>query len=159
MDELRTSLLAALDRHEERVAASARRLRVEIEAMLDRAAEAPVATMLPPPPLRFQRGREITSIATLVAQQANLSLAQILGRNLSPHVAEVRQIAMYVARKVTGQSLVAIGRAFRRDHTTVGHALEQVEARMDPDLRAWIDRIVATLRGEHTGEHPGDRAA
>jgi chromosomal replication initiator protein len=45
-----------------------------------------------------------------------------------------RQVAMYLARKTTWQSLTAIGRAFGyRDHTTVIWAIKAVEKRMASD--------------------------
>ena len=42
-------------------------------------------------------------------------------------VAEARQIAMYLIRKLTNFSLPDIGKEFARDHTTVLHAIRKVE--------------------------------
>ena len=39
---------------------------------------------------------------------------------------------MYVARDVTGASLVQIARAFGRDHSTVAYAVKAVEGRIAP---------------------------
>lgn len=57
-------------------------------------------------------------------------------------VALARQIAMYLAHVVEGQTLTDIGVRFRRDRTTVAHACRQVEARRDDPS---FDRIVELL--------------
>ncbi len=49
-------------------------------------------------------------------------------------VARPRQVAMYLARKLTTRSLPEIGRRFGgRDHTTVLHACRRIEALCDED--------------------------
>jgi chromosomal replication initiator protein len=48
-------------------------------------------------------------------------------------VARPRQIAMYLARETTPKSLPDIGRLFKRDHTTVMHAIRRVESLMGED--------------------------
>jgi chromosomal replication initiator protein len=49
-------------------------------------------------------------------------------------VARPRQVAMYLARKLTPRSLPEIGRRFGgRDHTTVLHACRRIEALCDED--------------------------
>ena len=61
-------------------------------------------------------------------------------------VAHPRQVAMYLARYLTPQSLPAIGRMFGdRDHSTVLHAVRGVEARMeaDPALARKVTLIAA----------------
>ncbi|WP_283807438.1 helix-turn-helix domain-containing protein, partial [Bradyrhizobium jicamae] len=55
-----------------------------------------------------------------------------------------RQIAMYLAKKITSRSLPDIGRRFGgRDHATVLHAVRKIEAKAekDPVLSAEIERI------------------
>ena len=45
-----------------------------------------------------------------------------------------RQIAMYLIRRMTNMSLKDIGKSFGgRDHTTVLHSLDKVEAQMRSD--------------------------
>ena len=56
-----------------------------------------------------------------------------------------RQIAMYIARQVTGASLEEIGREFGgRHHATVLHSIKKVEAmrRTDEALNRTITRLV-----------------
>jgi chromosomal replication initiation ATPase DnaA len=57
-------------------------------------------------------------------------------------VALARQIAMYLAHVVGGQSLTDIGAHFRRDRTTVAHACRLIEARRDDPS---FDRVVELL--------------
>ena len=59
-------------------------------------------------------------------------------------VARPRQVAMYLAKAMTPKSLPEIGRRFRRDHTTVIHAIRQITKlrATDPDL----DRDLTTLQ-------------
>ena len=59
-----------------------------------------------------------------------------------------RQLAMYLARELTGQTLPAIGRAFGgRDHTTVLHACRRTAERMaaDPDAQRTVRDLTERL--------------
>ena len=49
------------------------------------------------------------------------------GSNRSKAIAEARQVAMYLVRKLTNLSLPHIGQEFARDHTTVLYAITKVE--------------------------------
>ncbi|MEA3044556.1 MAG: chromosomal replication initiator protein [Sphingomonadales bacterium] len=58
-----------------------------------------------------------------------------------------RQIAMYLAKRLTTRSLPTIGKHFGgRDHTTVMHAVRAVEKRRAAEPST--DRIVRELLGE-----------
>lgn len=57
-------------------------------------------------------------------------------------VAFARQVAMYLAHVGFGVGFEAIGRAFRRDRTTIAHACRVIEDARD-DI--WFDCRVATL--------------
>lgn len=58
-----------------------------------------------------------------------------------------RQVAMYLARRLTPLSFPQIGRVFGRDHSTVQHAVARIEQRLiaEPDTRRHVERIEATL--------------
>jgi len=49
------------------------------------------------------------------------------------NVTRPRQVAMYLAKKLTLASLAEIGRAFHRDHTTVIYAIRRVEQLIEAD--------------------------
>ena len=66
-------------------------------------------------------------------------------------VAFPRQVAMYLARQLTSDSFAEIGKSFGgRDHTTVLHAVNKIEALLqeDPKFRKTLDTIINTIRIE-----------
>ena len=56
-----------------------------------------------------------------------LTLAELTGRDRSRNIVIARHVAMYVIRLRTDASLIEIGRAFMRDHTTVIAAMRKFE--------------------------------
>ena len=67
-------------------------------------------------------------------------------------MARPRQIAMYLAKQLTPRSLPEIGRRFGgRDHTTVIHAVRQIEklrmadAELDADVRLLLRQLEAVV--------------
>jgi chromosomal replication initiator protein len=62
-------------------------------------------------------------------------------------VAIPRQIAMYLCRRMTGQSFPEIAAAFDRTHAAVLHAYKIVHSRLDVDpvLRRAVEEISAKL--------------
>lgn len=84
-----------------------------------------------------ERRLTIRHIAQIVASDYDASLALIRGHGRKADVVHVRQVAMYLAHHHTGQSLPQIGLWFRRDHTTVLHAVRTVttKAQQDDALR------------------------
>ena len=60
-----------------------------------------------------------------------------------------RQIAMYLSRELTDSSLPKIGNEFGgKDHTTVLHAIDKIEAELkkDTDLQNDITKLKTKLR-------------
>ena len=83
---------------------------------------------LPTPPMVRSRAE---SIAYEVASRAGLRVEDLKGANRKRQYSWPRQVAMTRIRRETGLSLPEIGRLFRRDHTTVLHAIRAVDARME----------------------------
>ena len=84
-------------------------------------------------------------IQNLVAAHFNLNIQELLSPRRSRSLARPRQIAMYLAKQHTTNSLPDIGRKFsNRDHTTVIHAVKKIDEllKKDNDIR----ESVATLR-------------
>ncbi|UPA28453.1 MAG: chromosomal replication initiator protein DnaA [Verrucomicrobiota bacterium] len=76
----------------------------------------------------------IDVIQQKVAEFYNLKTADLLGKRRPANIAMPRQVAMYLSRALTPQSLVEIGLAFGgRDHGTVIHACKSIENMMDQD--------------------------
>lgn len=76
-----------------------------------------------------KRSRDITveGIQKLVCKYYKLTPEQLLSRSRKRAIAQPRQIAMFLARRYTDQSLLAIGRRFNRYHATTLHAVGVVE--------------------------------
>ena len=61
-------------------------------------------------------------------------MQEMLSQRRSRSLARPRQIAMYLAKQYTTNSLPDIGRKFsNRDHTTVIHAVKKIEKLMKKD--------------------------
>ena len=92
------------------------------------------------------------SIATIQKQVAdfyNITQGDILGKKRVKQIVMPRQIAMYLSREHTGSSLPKIGNEFGgKDHTTVLHAIDKIEAELkkDTDLQNDITKLKAKLR-------------
>ncbi len=79
-----------------------------------------------------------------------LSMDELLSTSRAAPVAWPRQVAMYLARELTDQTLPAIGRAFGgRNHTTVMHACRRTAERMasDPEAYDTVRRLTTELGG------------
>jgi chromosomal replication initiator protein len=92
--------------------------------------------------------RDITEAA---CKQFGLTPDELLSTSRAVRVSWPRQIAMYLARELTDESLPAIGRQFGgRDHTTVMHAHRRTATRIadDTDTRKLVDNLLTSLRGD-----------
>ena len=70
----------------------------------------------------------VEHIQNLVAAHYNLNIQEMLSPRRSRSLARPRQIAMYLSKQHTTNSLPDIGRKFsNRDHTTVIHAVKKIE--------------------------------
>ena len=84
-------------------------------------------------------------IQNLVASHFNLNIQELLSPRRSRSLARPRQIAMYLAKQHTTNSLPEIGRKFsNRDHTTVIHAVKKIDELLKNDND--IKESVATLK-------------
>ncbi|MEM9250183.1 MAG: chromosomal replication initiator protein DnaA [Pseudomonadota bacterium] len=78
----------------------------------------------------------IEEIQRTVAEHYNMRLSDMVGPKRHRTVARPRQMAMYLAKKMTSRSLPEIGRRFGgRDHTTVMHAVKRVEELKERDTQ------------------------
>ena len=101
---------------------------------------------------RPARTLQVSDILDAVTQYYGLRLTELLGRRRSRSVSHPRQVAMYLARKLTPLSLEEIGAYFgNRDHSTVLHAERAIEeARAtDAQTREAIQHLTRTLLAKH----------
>jgi len=84
----------------------------------------------------------IDQIIEAVAQFYNLETKDLLDRRRSKDIVTARQMAMYLAREETDASLPQIGRALGgRDHTTVLHGYDKIQAQVEEDDRVRRDML------------------
>jgi chromosomal replication initiator protein len=89
---------------------------------------------------------DVSTIVKRVASAFAVSEADLLGASRLRSVLRSRQVAMYLARELTGLSLPRLGSAFGgRDHTTVLHACRKVEEEIATDPA--FGKQVSELRG------------
>lgn len=91
----------------------------------------------------------INLIQDVVSSYYNLRTEDFKSKRRTRNVAFPRQIAMYLARKLTDLSLPKIGEEFGgRDHTTVIHAYEKINGDLsnDESLKDTIDELTQKLQ-------------
>ena len=98
----------------------------------------------------FSQIRVITvdKIQNVVSNYFNIALSEMLSQRRSRPLARPRQIAMYLAKKMTTRSLPEIGRRFaNRDHTTVIHAVKTITrlSEQDDEMKKNINQIKSLL--------------
>ncbi len=69
----------------------------------------------------------IDGIKKLVCKYYNVTLQDLLSRSRKQAIVKPRQIAIYLSRRYTDQTLQAIGKSFNRYHATALHAIDTVE--------------------------------
>ena len=98
----------------------------------------------------FSQIRIITvdKIQNIVSNYFHIALSEMLSQRRSRPLARPRQIAMYLAKKMTTRSLPEIGRRFdNRDHTTVIHAVKTITrlSEQDDEMKKNINQIKSLL--------------
>jgi len=97
-----------------------------------------------------QRRISIDEIQTRVSEHYRIRKAEMTSARRAREVARPRQVAMYLSKQLTPRSLPEIGRRFGgRDHTTVIHAVRQIEKlrAQDSELDADIRLLTRQLEG------------
>ena len=96
-----------------------------------------------------QTALTIEGIQRMVAEYYDIRLGDMTSKQRPNNIAFPRQIAMYLCREMTDQSLPAIGNAFGRNHATVLHAHRLVGGKMklDAGLRQTVLSLQQRLGG------------
>ncbi|NLF69925.1 MAG: AAA family ATPase [Candidatus Anammoximicrobium sp.] len=91
---------------------------------------------------------QLQSITKRVSKYFNLRSADLRGKTRQQRVVRARGVAMFLARKLTANSLESVGRHFgNRDHTTVLHACRKTESLIeeDPSIRQAVEDLKTEL--------------
>ena len=92
----------------------------------------------------------VENIQKTVADFFNIKIADMYSKKRPANIARPRQIAMYLAKELTQQSLPEIGELFGgRDHTTVLHAVRKIAAdrSKSPECNHELHVLEQTLKG------------
>jgi chromosomal replication initiator protein len=90
----------------------------------------------------------VEDIQTATADELRVPRESLLAHDRRPNVAFARQVAMYLAREMTDESLPAIGKEFGgRNHTTVMHAHRRIAEQLatDTGTAAAVDGVRSRL--------------
>ena len=90
----------------------------------------------------------IDDIQRRTSENFGIELKMMKAKKKTSNIALARQVAMYLSRSLTENSLKIIGDSFGgRDHSTVIHACDLISKKMasDSTLRQKIDKISADL--------------
>jgi chromosomal replication initiator protein len=95
--------------------------------------------------LQVKEVRQVTidMVKKLIGRHYHLHLEQLVSRSRRKSICHPRQVAMYLCRKLTDESLDSIGKAFCRDHASVIHSIGVIEKRIREVAR--VRREVAFL--------------
>ena len=100
-----------------------------------------------------KRARTVSEIQMATCKYFGLSTDELLSSGRSARIAWPRQVAMYLSRELTDESLPSIGRHFGgRDHTTVLHAWRRTTARIADDdaSREAVEKLCSQLSSAPT---------
>ncbi len=106
----------------------------------------------------------VGEIQAAACEHFGVSTEELLSTTRTARIAWPRQVAMYLSRELTGESLPSIGRHFGgRDHTTVLHAWRRTTARIAADeaSREAVEKLCGQLGCERRQPQPTlpDRAS
>jgi chromosomal replication initiator protein len=97
------------------------------------------------------RAPSLQRIAAQTARHFGLKVAELRSTSRRRNLVLARDVAMTLARRLTGKSLLQIGEYFGgRDHTTVLHGCRKVESslRSDPELRQTMEQLQRILANQ-----------
>lgn len=90
----------------------------------------------------------INKVVSEVARTYGADPQDIYSKKQNAEITEMRQMAMYIVREMTGLSTKAIGREFSRDHSTVVYSLDRFSAKYEKDskIRSTVESIMKNVR-------------
>jgi chromosomal replication initiator protein len=88
------------------------------------------------------------SVCELVSRQFNVSMDAMQSKARKKSISFPRQVAMYLSRKHTDETLAEIGRVFNRDHSTVMHSIKVITglSRRDNSVSAQLELLSRKVR-------------
>jgi chromosomal replication initiator protein len=94
-----------------------------------------------------KEGVMLETVLRTVAKHYSISTVDLKSKKRSKNIAMVRQVALYIMKKMTFCSLQAIGEYVgKRDHSTVLHAITKIETMLNTD--ATLTQRIKTIEQE-----------
>ena len=89
-----------------------------------------------------------TMIRDLVSDQFKVSIVDLQSKSRKKAITFPRQVAMYLSRKYTDESLADIGQLYNRDHSTVLYAIRTVTQKMARNacVRGQVNMLCSKLK-------------
>jgi chromosomal replication initiator protein len=87
-------------------------------------------------------------IRDFIARQFKITVSDLQSKSRRKTIAFPRQVSMYLARKYTDQGLVEIGKAFKRDHSTVLHSVRVISEAISRNgsIRGQVELLAKKLQ-------------
>jgi chromosomal replication initiator protein len=107
-----------------------------------------LANLYPRQPSIGRANRTVAEIQSATCEHFGLTQEELLSSGRTARLAWPRQVAMYLSRELTGESLPALGRQFGgRDHTTILNAWRRASARIADDdaAREAVEKLCKAL--------------
>lgn len=98
----------------------------------------------------------IRAIQAVTCRFYGVSMTDLLSRRRSKRISFPRQVACFLSKEITRQSLPEIGRRFGgRDHTTILHSIRKIEKMLDADpaFAIQVNAIRKKLDEQNSGEN------
>ena len=91
----------------------------------------------------------IQAIQRQVADYYDIRVSDITGNKRPQNIAFPRQVAMFLARELTEESLPSIGEIFNRNHATILHACKAINTQLekDPSFVVTLNMLKKQLQG------------
>lgn len=89
------------------------------------------------------RTPSLSEIRREVSEYFKISQNEIMGNRRNASLVLARHVAYYTARELTGASLTQIGRAYKRDHSSIVHAVGKMDqlVKVSPLIRQHFEHL------------------
>ena len=102
--------------------------------------------------IKHPRQRMVTMefIKKVICDEFKIKLSDLESTKRPRNIAHPRQIAMFLCRELTHESLPAVGQSFNRDHSTVIHACDKItsDIKRDNELKEQIKRLIDKISNQ-----------
>jgi chromosomal replication initiator protein len=97
------------------------------------------------------RTASIERVIKIVSHFCGVAQPDLIGSDRTQHVAMVRQVAMYLARRHSSLSYPELGAVFRRDHSSIIHGVKAIEQRVQaqPAFAKFLAQLESAIRNEN----------